>query len=157
MKITNKPNTALIETLKTLNKKKLNVGWFESSKYEDGMPVAQVAIMNEFGSVAKNKPPRPFMRNAISDNENRWSKTANQVSKNILKGQSIETGLNLLGVVVESDVKKSIVDITSPALAQSTINARKSRVAKGRKIQATIEKPLIDTGYMLATLTSEVK
>lgn len=156
MKITRKSNTALQKALKQINSKKVNVGWFESSKYEDGTPVAEVAVSNEYGSVSKNRPPRPFMRIAISNNNVRWAKTSAKVTKDILSGSNVITSFNLLGVVVQEDVKKSIVDLTAPKLAQSTIDARKSRVASGRKISSTIEKPLIDTGYMLATLTSEV-
>lgn len=157
MKITNKPNKNLFNAIRELNKKKLNVGWFESSKYEDGTPVAEVAVSNEFGSVKKNKPPRPFMRTAISNNNTKWTKVSEKISKDIFRGSNVRTSLNLLGTVVQSDIQESITSLTAPALAKSTINARKSKIASGRRIESTIEKPLIDSGYMLATLTSEVK
>jgi hypothetical protein len=140
-----------------LSKKKVNVGWFESSKYKDGTSVASVAYKNEFGDMGNNQPPRPFFRIAINESTNRWSKTAERVSKDIIKGSSIETSLKFLGVVIQADVQKSIVQITAPALSKKTVELRKEKVAKGRKIANTISKPLIDTGYMLSTLTSEVK
>ncbi len=155
VKITRKTNDALEKAIKEINKRNLSVGWFESSKYEDGTPVAQVASQNEFGSPANNRPPRPFMRNAISENSTRWAKTSAKISKDILNGSNVLTSLNLLGVVVEADIKKSITSITAPALALSTINARKNR-SSNKKPATTINKPLVDTGYMLATVTSEV-
>lgn len=154
MKITRKSNPNPFEKL---TKKQVQVGWFDSSTYENGMKVAQVAFMNEFGSVSKNQPPRPFLRNAIKDNSKHWSKVSFKVAKDIVNGANVLTSLNLLGVVVESDIKKSITQLTSPALKESTIKARKSKVAKGRNIKDSINKPLIDSGLMLATLSSEVK
>lgn len=155
MKITHKPNKALMKAIKEINKRKVSVGWFESSKYEDGTPVAAVALKNEFGDINKNQPPRPFLRNAIKKNTLRWGIVEEQSIRKILLGGNVNSNLAFLGVVAQEDIKKSIVDITAPALAQSTINARKSR-SSNKKPATTINKPLVDTGYMLATVTSEV-
>lgn len=157
MQVKRKSNDNLKQAIKDINKKEVQVGWFESSTYENGMKVAQVAYMDEFGRLSNNQPPRPFFRNAIKDNKLRWSQTIQKISKDILNGSNVLTSLNLLGVVVESDVRKSITDLISPALSPVTIAIRKQKLAKGRSVASTIEKPLVDTGYMLATLTSEVK
>ena len=153
MKISRK---SMPNPLDALKKKKVNVGWFESSKYENGMPVAGIAYRNEFGDMGNKQPPRPFMRTAIKESNNRWSNTAKKVTQDIIKGSSVDTSLNLLGVVVHTDIQKSITKLTAPALSETTIKIRKWKVAKGRKIASSINKPLVDTGYELTTLTSEV-
>ena len=48
----------------------LNVGFFESSRYIEGTYVAEVARIQEYGSI--KIPPRPFFRNAIDNNMQKW-------------------------------------------------------------------------------------
>lgn len=143
--------------LKKLHKKALHVGWFASAVHENGFPVAAAVAQNEFGNSNKNIPPRPALRNAIVENRGKWVKVAAKFSKDIVsKGITPLSALSGFGVVVESDLKKGIIALTSPALKESTVKTRKYKVAKGRKISSTIEKPLIESGLTLATLTSEV-
>lgn len=52
------------------------VGFFPSSKYEDGTPVAYVAIIQEFGSPEQGIPPRSFMRTTIAEKQNEWQGVA---------------------------------------------------------------------------------
>ncbi len=50
----------LQKALSAADKSDLQVGWFESAKYDDGTPVAGVAAIQEFGSAKNRIPPRPF-------------------------------------------------------------------------------------------------
>ena len=52
---------------KELDGKELKVGWFASSKYENGTPAAYVAAIHEFGYPEGNIPPRLGMRGTIQE------------------------------------------------------------------------------------------
>ena len=69
-------------------------------------------------------------------------------------------------MAAEGHVRETISKVTSPALKQATIDARKRRLAdKGKSVTgkkggagiAGIAKPLVDTGILLNTLTSETE
>jgi len=159
MTITHKVNANLLGAINELSKKKLAVGWGKNQKYPDGTPVAEVAATQEFGSPADKIPPRPFIRPSIAEYQDKWVKslvfTANKVFK---KDMSVAVGYRLMGDVVSGDIRKTVSQIWSPKLAKRTIQARKERLADGGKAAtAGIEKPLIDTGLMLNSLTSEIQ
>jgi hypothetical protein len=124
----------------------VNVGFLEGASYpagseNAGLPVAQVAFWNEFGTV--NAPTRPFFRGMIAQNSPEWGE---QLGANIkLAGYNSQRALELQGTVMKDQLVKSIVDTTSPPNAPSTI-ARKG-----------FDKPLIDTGYMQRSADFVVK
>ena len=62
--------------LKELGSKQGKVGWMEGDKYPDGESIAYVASIQEFGSEKGKIPPRPFMRPAVIENENKWRELA---------------------------------------------------------------------------------
>jgi len=168
MKIIEQPSNEmkiLLSAIKNLENKELRVGWFEKSKYENGMPVAQVAVSNEYGNPKKNVPARPFMRPAVAQNETDWKKTTQDGAKKVLSKEfTINQVLDLLGFQVEGDIKKAIKSVYSPALAEKTILARIARNKKLSGIKGRIEepdlgnitKPLIDTKVMFNTVTHEI-
>lgn len=145
---------ALMVALKTLDKVKGQVGWFESSKYPDGTPVAYVAAIHEFGYPPKNIPPRMGLRGMAEERRAYWSKVAEQGAKNVLRGDMTAIdAMELIGGVAEADIRKQIASVTEPALKEATIKARQSRSASKEKRTATGAKPLNDTGYLMATVT----
>lgn len=160
MKITRKPGTsvALRQTVKTLDDAKARVGWFPAAKYETGAPVAGVAYVQEFGSPKKGIPPRPFMRTTAAEKQQEWAKTAGDLTRAAGQGK-IAPGniMTALALAAEGHVRATITKIYDPALAPATIAARKRKLADGGvSAKASIEKPLVASGIMLATLTSEV-
>ena len=72
--------------LKNLQGKVGKVGWFEKSKYENGISVAYVATIQEYGYPAKNIPPRPFMRPTIVKQQVEWRKVAESGAKAVIEG-----------------------------------------------------------------------
>lgn len=119
------------------------VGFFEGSKYEGGKPVAAVAFWNEFG---KGVPPRPFMRPAIHENRSRLIAMLRSNYQKALKDN--ENTLNVLerfGLMVQGLIQEQIITIMEPANAPSTIKR------KG------FNKPLIDTGVMLASVSHQTE
>lgn len=122
------------------DKNQLRVGFFETSKYDDGTFVADVAKKNEFGTL--KIPPRPFFRNAIENNTKKW---INFLAKDLVKSENAEMSYNRLGEVARGDIVKSINQTNSPANSPITIEAKGS------------SKPLVDTGFLRANVTFKVE
>lgn len=122
------------------------VGWLESASYKDGTPVAYVATIHEFGAPSRNIPPRPFMRPAVDDHGLEWMQLLAQGAR-----QAMATGadgrdvLELVTLRAAGDVARKIQAVTSPALKPLTIKR------KG------FEKPLVDTGQMIQSVTGKVE
>lgn len=133
---------------------KAKVGFFSSAVYEDGTPVAEVAIQNEFGVPQKNIPPRPFMRPAM-DNQGTWKTIFKNESIKAFKTGNFKTPFVAVASTVQGNIKENIATLKSPALADSTIQARKNKSSKKNPAK-TIEKPLVDSGLMLTSVQYEV-
>ena len=149
---------SLAKAIKEIEKKRLAVGWNANAKYPNGTNVAEVAATQEFGSPARRIPPRPFMRPAIAHNKAKWFKSLNMSYKMIVTGKSgLNNALEMVGLQVAGDIRVSIRDVTTPPLAKATVQARRNRLKHGEGISSTISKPLIDTGVMIGSITSEVQ
>jgi len=133
---------ALNDKLKdfTKNPKAIYAGIFESAKYDDGTPVAQVAFWQEYGTL--KIPMRPFMRNALAKNKVRWIRF---FKRQIESHLDFDLALNRTGEIMRGDIIKSIVATTTPPNKPSTIKAKKS------------SHPLIDTGLLKNSVSYEVR
>lgn len=149
------------------------VGWFPSAKYQDGTPVAGVAAVQEFGSGAT--PPRSFFRTTNAEKQPAWKATSEKLAKAVIQGKlapaQLQEGLCL---AAEGDVRAKIGKIFEPPLSTITLLARMHRKKGGvvtgktigalaakadagpQRISGISTKPLVDSGFMLATLTSQV-
>lgn len=133
------------------------VGWFPSLKYENGAPVAGVAAIQEFGSAAKKIPPRPFMRPTISQKSGTWRQTATKMAERMVAGKATYNDLlDVVGQQASANVRETIESIQSPALKESTI-ANRLRPKRDKKTIGLADKPLVDTGTMLNTITNTVE
>lgn len=133
--------------LEDIQKKQLSVGWFEGNNYSDGVPVASVAAVQEYGSVAKSIPPRPFLRPAMQDNQSQWMGLFKDLSDDVIKGSlSAEGALDIIGGTITDDIKQAISNVNSPALKESTIAGRVRRGLNTTEI-------LQATGTMISTVT----
>lgn len=117
----------------------LEAGFLEGVTYPDGMSVPMVASLNEFGTY--NIPPRPFFRNAINKNSDKWGKVFLQG----MQKQSARNAFGLLGERIRKDIIQSINDTNEPPNSPVTI-ARKGS-----------SKPLVDTGLMRASVNYRIK
>lgn len=140
-------NYAAISTgLKTLQDRRVLVGWDETSHYPDATPVAYVAAIQEFGSPQNGIPPRPFMRPTIEAQRQSWTNTLQRGAARVLNGDmEAEQVLGQFGMLAAGNVRETIQSITEPKLSPKTVKR------KG------FEKPLVDSGLMLQTLTSKVE
>lgn len=119
---------------------KVQIGFLEGAKYPDGTPVAAVAFWNEFGQ--ERVPPRPFFRRMIAKESPGWpQKMADATKKTNFDGPRV---LAVMGKDIEGALKESIVTLTDPPLAPSTIKR------KG------FAKPLINSAHMVNSVASEV-
>jgi len=158
MKVIKKPglSTKLASAIKDIEAKQLRVGWGEDAKYDNGTSIAMIAAQNEFGNPGKKIPPRPFMRPTIAAHKMTWATKLSQGTKTVLNGtRSISDVFEAVGLLVAGDIRKSIASVTSPALKTATVMARLRGKKQGKKVSLTAAKPLVDSGYMLNSLTSE--
>ena len=149
---------AMQKALRELERKEIRVGFFETAHYPNGTPVAYVAAIQEFGYGPI--PPRPFMRPAQAQNQQKWLAALASGAKLAFVGKiEVSALMDQVGKVAAGDVRKAIKAVTTPALQESTVNARLSRLSARSRKKAnptTIRKPLVDTGDMLAAVTSAV-
>jgi len=119
---------ALQQRLKSMEKKDLNVGWFEGARYDDGSPVAGVAAVHEFGSPARGIPARPFFRPTIADKSKSWSELIERGAKAVVNGSATyDQVINGLGLQVVGDIQKTITSSNYIELSPITLALRKLR------------------------------
>ena len=109
--------------------------------------VAYVAAINEFGYPAGKIPERPFFRNAINDWENNPQSPVQQQIRRSLDTVTLDVGrqqANVIGIVAEGQLKKSITELDAPANSPTTIQLKGS------------SKPLIDTGLLKLSTSHRV-
>ena len=170
---------------KELDNVSLQVGWFESAKYDDDTPVAQVAAQNEFGNPQRGIPPRPFFRPTIAAESDNWKKLAGKGARAVFAGNETATSvMEKLGLLSSGQIRETISKVSSPPLSPVTIALRAyrnrnpgSRGKIGRKfirqVAGAIESgqtgtgelgdqtfgnqnPLDDSNFMIASLTHAV-
>lgn len=169
MSIKQKSSAAMSSLMKFIGEadtKAAAIGFFSDSQYPDGVPVAYIATIQEFGT--DKIPPRPFMRPAMAKTKE-LTDTMSVISRNVANGKTTyEQGLKQAGFVGEGLVSKAIAAVTSPALAESTIKWRMYNKSKDfnyhldkdsrrRKPDANVSvKPLVWTARMLQSVASKV-
>ena len=140
---------AINNTIAKLGNGHVDIGFMEGATYpatKDGdkpLSVAQVAFWNEFGTATA--PPRPFFRRMIAAEQSHWAKDVTVLTAKT-QGNGAQV-LHMMGALIEGELKKSINDFVSPALSPNT---------RKKSAKAGFDKPLIDTGHMLNSITSEV-
>ena len=118
------------------------VGWFEDQRYDDNLSIAKVARWQEDGT-KQGIPRRPFMTQAKFKYGKIWyNEILSMVQKAIDENKNIEKPLMIFGEKVKSDIQETILNGSYKKNAESTIRK------KG------FNKPLIDTGIMIASIQS---
>lgn len=159
---------------------KAQAGFMPSAQYEGqagkGTPVAYVAAIQEYGDPSHGIPPRPFMRKASSDNREEWVQSVKRGLREVVRGgMAPDAALEAVGGVMAADIQGAIAAVDSPPLSPVTLMLRGMRqanpnlvvtgrtvgeaaakVAAGDDPGAVSTKPLVDTGYLLASVTHRV-
>lgn len=116
-----------------------------SGTYEDGLTIATIAAVNEFGSADGVIPARPFLRSAVEENAPMYLRLAEKDLPNIIIGvQPMSRLLHRLGNLAVGNVQKKIVEGPFKANAEYTIRKKGS------------SKPLIDTGALRQSINYEI-
>lgn len=144
----------LKESMRSIEASRARVGWFESAQYPSGVNVAYVAAIQEFGSPAKNIPPRLGMRSTVEARRNAWRAMAKRGASAVLNdGANGEHMMSLVAELARADFLRTIKAVTTPPLKEDTVKARASRLKNG-EITQTLRKPLVDTGLLIQTLVA---
>lgn len=118
------------------------VGYFESSRYKDGTPVAYVAAVHEIGFAPGGIPPRPTLGPTIDANREAYAKQFGQGAKAILDGRSTAMDvMETMVLVAAGDVGAAIGALQDPPLKPETVRR------KG------FSKPLVETRQMIQAVT----
>lgn len=147
----------LRKEMESINRAKLEVGFFDTAVYPSGVPVAYVASVHEFGWGPI--PARPFMRPTMNAERNTWQRNFLGGFKAVVNGQlTTQQVLDQMGMKISAQIKESISSVTSPALQESTIEARLRKLTAGVAATAkgSIAKPLVATGQMLNSVDYKV-
>jgi hypothetical protein len=155
-KVTRKPGK--LETFKAaseaFDKLAAYAGWFSSSKYPDGTPVAYVATVHEFGDPESNIPSRSFQRVAVNKYSKDWSVLLANGARKALKGEvTAKQVLDGLGLQVAGDIRTEIARGDFEAIKDSTKRARARR--RNVSVEAVNTDPLRDTNVMVNTLANQ--
>lgn len=171
------PGSEQVEkVLRELARRGIEVGFQEDKKYPDGTPIAYVAAIQEFGY--KAIPPRPFFRPTVAEKSLEWGVHVARGAIAAAAGKiTVDAMLTQVGMVAAADVQASIVAVTSPPLAMTTLLLRKRRSQgatiggkavgqayadvnmtgprqKALDVSGVSTKPLVDTGQMLRAVDS---
>lgn len=98
-----------------------------SAQYPDGAELLTVAATNHYGSISKGIPSRPFMTLGAEP----AVKAAEPIQKRLIpklnEGKiTKEEILKIIGPVAQAEFQKTIIDISDPPNAQSTIDKKDS-------------------------------
>lgn len=120
------------------------IGLFSDSKNSDGLFLAFIGAVNDFGTKDGRIPERPWMRGWFDSNIAKITKLFQVMSQKILDGVlTPEAALKMIGAWGENELKKEITNLRTPPNASSTIKKKKS------------SNPLIDTGQMRNSIKSK--
>lgn len=162
-----KTNKKAWDALKTRHTDYLiQAGWFENSKYSNGVPIGGIAAVQNYG-VAINQsrgnsswtvviPPTHFWESAQEENKVKWRQEFQKAWQSVFLGNiNPDKAMEQIALMIEGDIAKAIIAVTEPPLAQGTIKNRLGRKAN-RKTIGKLDKRLVDTGQMLNSVSHKV-
>lgn len=129
--------------------RQIDVGWFEEAKYENGIPVAWIAMLNEYGYMTSGKyqgwhPPRPFFRSFLKEYITNTVLVSSNIAPKmaaVAEGRMTWAALHKdIGEQLVAWVRKKILETKNPQNTPLTISL------KG------FNDPLIETGRMYDTV-----
>lgn len=146
----------------------LEVGFLEDARYPNGINVAMIAAIQEYGAPAKGIPSRPFFRGMIAAKSPAWGNTLG----NLLKSAEYDApkALNVMGDGIKGQLVRSIEDMSSPPNSpvtnllkqrfpmggQTFADVLKARADVAGGVTAPPGKPLVQSGTMYNNVGSRV-
>jgi hypothetical protein len=152
----------------------VRVGFLEGATYPDGTSVAMVGAIQEYGAPSVGIPSRPYFRGMIAEHKQEWGPELGQVIQ--ASDYDASKALGLMGKRIEEELQDSIRKLDGPELSQVTLLLRerfwsnpqeikgadvvaaREDVATGTEpdVTDTQKKPLVWTGHLLNSVSSEV-
>jgi hypothetical protein len=111
------------------------------------LSTVELAMIHEFGTADGHIPARPFVRSAFEKNRPAYVDLMKALARKVYSNEmTVEQMLRVLGLRMEADIRKGVTEGAGvpPPNAPSTIAAKGS------------SRPLVDTGRMIGSVTSEV-
>lgn len=135
---------ALAEKLAALSKSEIAVGIpaEDNAMVEEGFNLAALAAVLEFGSADRRIPARPFLRQTLKENREKYTALYREGIEN---GEDVQALLSKIAQVTKADVQANMVKGNWVKNAPSTIKRKKS------------SKPLIDTGRLRQSIKGVVR
>lgn len=98
-----------------------------AGSYKDGLTIATIAAVNNFGSADGRIPARPFLQPAIEEGAPQYMRLAEVMIPRVLSGaMTMRTLLEQMGNLAEGHVKQKIKDGPFKENAESTKRAKGS-------------------------------
>ena len=121
-------------------------------KGDKEMNNATLAYIHDNGSPAANIPARPFMHPGIMDVKEGIAKALESGARGAMHGEqnAVDKALNVAGLTAQSSIRATINKGIDPALAPSTLAARRARGRTGTK-------PLVDTAQLRNSINYVVR
>jgi hypothetical protein len=133
----------------------VKVGVLGSDVTDEGFQMASLAAVHEFGSarrwfglIAGHIPERSFIRRTLREKRDGIGTMTGKLARGIIADRfDVKTALEMLGLQVATDVKKTITEGEGvpPPNAPATIEKKES------------SRPLVDTGRLVQSITHEVE
>ncbi len=121
----------------------------EASEDRDGISMAGIAAVHEFGSSRRNIPERSFLRTTFDENQSKYRVAMRDIEKGIVTGrEKAPTALLKVAESCRSDVQdKMRRGEIKPPLKQATVEQRPKKDPT----------PLVDTGALLGAITARIR
>lgn len=158
---------------KAKNARSVDIGFMGGSTEADGTSIPMIAAIQEYGAPSRGIPPRPFFRNMIEANKDKWAPILAGAMK--ASGNDAERSLGILGQEVQEELQDSIRSTNAPPLSPVTVMLRgmrankpglevtaatvgeaAARVKAGKTSYGASVKPLVDSGTLLRSVTHKV-
>lgn len=163
---------------------KIQAGWFENSKYPNGVSVGGVAAVQNYGAVINQTitekqrkffmalgiflkktttslhiviPATHFWENCQKENKEKWKKLIKDAWTSVFLGNiEPDKAMEQIGFVIEGDIAKAIAAVDGPPLSPMTLEAKK-RPYKDKKTTGNLGKRLSATGLMFESVSHKVE
>lgn len=119
---------------------------------KSGLNNAEIGYLMENGIPERNVPARPHMKPGVKRAQSKINDYLKQAGRLALEGKpdAVMRAFHAVGLTAQNSIKGVIREGVPPPLAPSTLAARRRRGRTG-------EKPLIDTGQYLASITYVIR
>ena len=117
--------TKNLDKLNKVESVSAEVGFFENATYPEGKKVAEVAVVQEFGT--DKIPPRPFIRNTIHTKREDWvASFRDDIRLNLKNGNGLDLSkpMGRLAMRIVADIQDTIIETSTPPNAPSTIKKK---------------------------------